>query len=264
MENNHNVIAFYENSYNENEREERETLEFTRSKSIIARYLTAHKSMEIADVCGATGAYSFWLAEMGHQVHLLDLVPNHIDIAKQKSQDKGICLASYSCADARELPYENKSMDMVLLMGALYHFQARESRIKCLTEAFRVLKNDGILLCTVINRYNNLIASLKYPHILEDIGFEPIKASLATGIFPASTLPLSYAHMPKEIVSEMTEAGFEDVNIIAVEGIANPLGKTAENTEDFEQLLKCIELVESVPELIGTSRNIIAAGRKST
>ena len=265
MENNSDVIKFYENNYNEDEREGRETLEFTRLKSIIARHLTSHKPMEIADIGGATGAYSFWLAEMGHQVHLLDLVPSHIDIAKQKSRDNGLTLASYSCADARALPYENESMDMVLLMGALYHFHAKESRMKCLTEAFRVLKMGGILLCTVMNRYNYLISSLKYCHLFERMGLEPIKKALSTGIIDNTaytSLPLLYGYLPGEIILDMTEAGYNDINLVAVEGIANPLGKTAEIEKDFEQLLECLELTESVPELIGVSRNIATIGRK--
>ncbi|MCL2404822.1 MAG: methyltransferase domain-containing protein [Defluviitaleaceae bacterium] len=262
MENNNPVINYYENSYNEDEREGREAIEFARSKTIIARYLKG-RNMEIADVCGATGAYSFWLADMGHQVHLLDLVPGHIKVAQQKSHDNGIVLASYSCADARELPYESESMDMVLLMGALYHFQSKESRLQCLVEAFRVLKKGGIFICNVMNRYNYLISSLKYNHLMEHMGLEPIKEALQTGInkHPAYTsLPLLYGHTPSEISSEMTEAGFDNVELTAVDGIANVFGHRAENEKDFDLLLSCIELTESAPDLMGISRTIIATG----
>ena len=181
MEDNNNVITFYEDKYNEGEREERESLEFFRSKNIISRYLV-EPCMEIADICGAAGAYSFWLANMGHRVHLLDLVHNHIEAAKKKSQENGLTLASYSCADARELPYDAECMDMVLLMGALYHFHSSEARVKCLTEAFRVLKPSGMILCTVMNRWNTVIAPLKYK-IFDSYGLQNLEKALATGAF---------------------------------------------------------------------------------
>ena len=265
MEDNNSVKTFYGNA-KEDDRLGRETLEYTRTKSIVSRYLCCN-SMEIADVGGATGAYSFWLAKIGHQVHLLDLAENHIEIAKQRSVEKGIKLASYSCADARSLPYENESMDMVLLMGALYHFQAIESRMKCLTEAFRVLRKDGVLLCTVMNRYNYLISSLKYSHLREKIGLDSIKHALSTGVYDNTaytSMPLLYGYTPREIFLEMKESGFDDITQIAVEGIANALG---DNTlpldeNEAEKLIKCIELVESVPELLGVSRNIITVGKK--
>ena len=266
MENNNDVKTFYGN-VKEDERLGRETLEFIRTKNIICRFLYCD-SMEIADVCGATGAYAFWLAKMGHRVHLLDLAENHINLAKQHSIEKGIDLESYSCADARSLPYENESMDMVLLMGALYHLQSKESRIKCLTEAFRVLKKGGVFLCTVMNRYNYLISSLKYSHLREKINIETIKHALSTGVYDNTSytmLPLAYGYAPGEIVLEMTETGFKDIAQIAVEGIANAL---SDNTlpldeAEAERLIKCIELLESVPELIDVSRNIITVGKKS-
>jgi ubiquinone/menaquinone biosynthesis C-methylase UbiE len=159
-ENTEKVKNFYFN-YNENDRLESQTTDFIRSKQIISRYLFDNK-IEIADVGGGTGPYSFWLAEKGHNVHLLDVTPKHIEIAKQKGKTNKISLSSYTCGDARELPYENESMDMVLLMGPLYHFQSQESRAKCLTEAFRILKNGGHVICTVINRYTILVSTIKW------------------------------------------------------------------------------------------------------
>ena len=160
LEENEKVVNYYGN-INENARLDKHSIEFTRSKNIISRYLFSD-CMEIADAGGGTGAYSFWLAEMGHNVHILDLAQNHIDIAKQKSQSMNIPLSSFSCSDARNLPYKNECMDLVLLMGALYHLQSQESRIKCLTEAFRVLKYDGFVICTVMCRYTGLISTLKW------------------------------------------------------------------------------------------------------
>ena len=83
MENNYSEIqSFYQDKYNEDERMTRMPLEFLRCKEIISRCLNFTK-MEIADIGGATGAFSYWLAQMNHIVHLLDYTPSHIEQAKK-------------------------------------------------------------------------------------------------------------------------------------------------------------------------------------
>ena len=52
-------------------------------------------------MAGGAGVYSFWLASLGHRVHLLDLAKNHIDIARAHGDEVGVALDSYTCADAR-------------------------------------------------------------------------------------------------------------------------------------------------------------------
>jgi len=263
MEDNEKVRAYYE-SVNEDARLEIQTKEFVRSKSIISRYLFDN-NMEIADIAGGTGPYSFWLAEKGHGVHLLDLTQRHIDIAKQKSKENNIKLASCICADARELPYENESMDLVLLMGALYHLRTKESRIKCLTEAFRVLKPGGHVICTVINRYTALVSTIKF-NLFHIFDFETLEKVMKTGMADGFNLPHAYSHTRTEITTELSYVGFGDINVLAVEGIANAFGDNSlpADEREAERLLKCIELTEDIPELIGVSRNIMAVGWKGT
>ena len=261
MESNERVIEFYE-KMNEDARFDSQTKEFTRSKNIISRYLFAD-NMEIADIGGGTGPYSFWLAEQGHNVHLLDLSKKHIDIAKQKSKTNNIALSSYTCADARDLPYENESMDLVLVMGALYHLQSQESRDKCLAEAFRILKRGGYIICTVISRYTVLVSTLKW-NIFHYYDVDTLERIINTGMSEGFSFPHSYFHTPDGIKSELSSVGFENVATIAVEGIANAFGDYSLPTDEKEaaRLLKCIELTESIPELLGVSRNIIAVGKK--
>ena len=263
MEDNEKVKNFYE-IVDEDARLEENTKEFVRSKDIISRYLL-DRNMEIADVCGGTGPYAFWLAEKKHKVHLLDLTQKLIDIAKRKGREKNITLASYTCADARELLYEDESMDLVLLMGALYHLRTKESRIKCLMEALRVLKPGGHIICTVINRYTVVISTIKY-NLFHAFDLDNLEKFIKTGMTDAGRLPHAYAHTYGEIMEELSYAGFGDINVLPVEGLANVFGDQslpADKIED-ERLLECVELTEKIPELMGTSRNIMAIGRKGS
>ena len=115
-------------------------LEKHRTQEIILRYL--RHSMIIADIGGATGAYAFWLHDMGHKVHLLDAAEFHIEAATKTSITENKPLASILLGDARKPPYDDEQFDMVLLFGPLYHLQQKEDRIKAIVEAKRVLKKD--------------------------------------------------------------------------------------------------------------------------
>ena len=261
VENTKKVKNFYFN-FNEDERLDSQTKDFIRSKHIISRYLYDNE-MEIADIGGGTGPYSFWLAEKGHKVHLLDVTPKHIEIAKQKSKDIKVVLSSYICGDARNLPYESESMDIVLLMGPLYHFQSLESRGKCLSEAYRVLKNNGYVICTVISRYTVLVSTIKW-NIFNMYDTDTLEKVIKTGTLDVGNFPQAYFHTPDEIKSELASAGFKDIGLIAVEGIANAFGDYSlpKDEKEAARLLKCIELTESIPELLGVTRNMMAIGKK--
>src|SRR5215467_1567426 len=73
-------------------------LEGMRSKEIISRFLTK-ENMNIADIGGGTGYYSFWLQSLGHHATLVDLTPENIEIANSYSRQSGIVLKQSLVAD---------------------------------------------------------------------------------------------------------------------------------------------------------------------
>src|SRR5688572_25033646 len=127
-------------------------LEGIRTKEIIDRYLQ-NDTMEILDIGGGAGYYSFWLQEKGHHVTLVDLSSTNISLAKKHSETCGLFLTKMEIGDATSLPFTNNQFDLVLLLGPLYHLTDRKERITALAEAKRVLKPGGILLSAVISRY---------------------------------------------------------------------------------------------------------------
>src|SRR5215468_9959410 len=110
-------------------------LEFERTKEILARVLPGPPA-RIVDVGGAAGAYSFWLAEQGYEVHLVDVSPRLVEEARKRSAQATTPLASLSVADARRLPQEDGSAAVVLVMGPLYHLPSAADRATALREAF--------------------------------------------------------------------------------------------------------------------------------
>src|SRR5258707_4970237 len=65
-------IEQYYAEYPEHERlsSARGQLEFERTKRIVQRFLPSPPAI-VADVGGGTGPYSFWLASLGYEIHLI-------------------------------------------------------------------------------------------------------------------------------------------------------------------------------------------------
>ena len=90
-------------------------LEAARTKALVQRFLPAEAGV-VYDVGGAAGAYSFWLAALGYEVHLVDPVPRLVEIARTRDAAAGGRLASIRVGDARDLPFGDASADVVLLL----------------------------------------------------------------------------------------------------------------------------------------------------
>ncbi|PWT95448.1 MAG: class I SAM-dependent methyltransferase, partial [Bacteroidetes bacterium] len=99
------IKTFYDETGMERDRLELSVfkLEKTRTQQIIERNL--RPEMEIADIGGASGAYSFWLQKLGHKVHLLDFAETHIEMARQRGRHQSFPLSSITLGDARALPF---------------------------------------------------------------------------------------------------------------------------------------------------------------
>jgi len=116
--------------------------ECARTRELIARYLPTAPA-EIIDVGGGTGAHAFWLASRGYRVHLVDLVPRHVDTAAARQAVHAPALTSLTVGDARHLAFPDGSADLVVLAGPLYHLIERKERLRALRESHRVLRRGG-------------------------------------------------------------------------------------------------------------------------
>jgi ubiquinone/menaquinone biosynthesis C-methylase UbiE len=81
----------------------------------------------VLDVGGGPSWYSSWLAERGYSVHLIDPVPLHVEQAMKRAANGPYF--STALGDARGLPHPDDTMDVVLLMGPLYHLPERADRL---------------------------------------------------------------------------------------------------------------------------------------
>lgn len=267
----HTINTFYNSTHMEVDRLGQHVfqLEKSRTQEIVLRYLKS--SMTIADIGGATGAYSFWLHDMGHKVHLLDAAEFHIEAATKTSISENKPLASISLGDARKLPFNDEQFDLVLLFGPLYHLQQKEDRIKAITEAKRVLKKDGLLLAATISRYSSLFDGF-WQGFIDDPAFEDIVTrDLDDGShFNPVNHPMYFTdahfHTQKEIEEEFSAAGFSNFQIMAIEGfgwLRPDFNAKWKNEDSRNKMLRYLRQTENDPVMIGVSAHVMTIAKKS-
>ncbi|SRR5579883_6558 len=244
-------------------------LEFVRTQEIVERYLPS--SAVIYDVGGGSGPYSCWLAQKGYEVHLIEPVPLLLAQARQNSaRQPATPIASLTSGDARALPRENASADVVLLFGPLYHLLERKQRIQALQEAQRVLRIGGVVFAAGISRFASALDGM-VQGFAADPAFRAIVATdLAAGTHVNQTDNLSYfttayLHRPEELKAEIEAVGLQHQATLPIEGPAWLLQNLPEQWEDpsrREMLLQTVRWLESEPSLIGASAHLMVIGLK--
>ena len=245
-------------------------LEFARSLELISRYLSPPPGV-ILDVGGGPGRYSFWLADEGYEVHLIDPVAKHLERAKQRARDRSEHpLASVSIGDARDLPQGDSGCDGVLLLGPLYHLTDRADRLTALREAYRVLQPGGLIFAAAISRFASLVSGLVDGLIGDTYFAEIVEAVLANGQhhnprnIPAY-FTTAFFHHPAELEAELRESGFRAIDVLPVEGpawLTKDLASRMQDPEHRTQILNLARAVENEPTLLGFTPHLMAIGRK--
>ena len=244
-------------------------LEFLRTRDILARCLPKVPA-EVIDVGGGPAVHSFWLSELGYRVHLVDIVPKHIELATELALHyPNASLASMTVGDARQLEFANESADAVLMLGPLYHLVRSSDRLAALQEAFRVLRPGGVLLVEAISRYLPLIKVLSKDMLHDTRMAELISRTLHTGQHrPDPDLDFfttAFFHHPSGLKREVAKAGFVPGKIFAVEGplrLLREFGQHWQQRERRQWFLRLARQLEHESVLLGVSGHMILSAKK--
>ena len=241
-------------------------LELLRTREIVRRHLP-QGPLRILDVGGGAGVHAAWLAEDGHEVHLIDPVARHVEQVRRLTPRRGRITAELG--DACALPAGEGSFDAVLLLGPLYHLTERDARIRALREAARVLRPHGVVFVAAISRFASLFDGLSR-EFLFDAAFRPIvERDLREGQHRnperrTHWFTTAYFHHPDELRAEIERARLEVVELLGVEGLAIWLHRLHERWDseaDRELILWSARVVESEPSLLGLSAHLLAVAR---
>lgn len=244
-------------------------LEFERTKEILKRFLQTPPA-RVVDVGGAAGVYSIWLAEQGYEVHLVDLSERLVGEARRLSATLQRPIATLAVGDARQLPQPDAFADAVLVMGPLYHLTDAGDRQQALAEARRVLKPAGFLAVAGISRYASALHGLA-SGASRDPAFRKIRdRDLRDGQHRNDSgnidyFTTAYFHRPEDLGAELRAAGFDEVQVLGVEGAGWMVPDFDDRWADparREDLMTTARAFESEPSIVGVSAHLLALGRR--
>lgn len=109
------------------------------------------KGKKILDVGAGTGRLAVPLAKMGAEVVAMDVSEKMLEVLRKKMHRGGDAINRVSTVKggAERLPFANNTFDIVTVAFLIVHLK---DPTRFFDEAYRVLKNDGILAVTNINQ----------------------------------------------------------------------------------------------------------------
>jgi SAM-dependent methyltransferase len=263
------IVEHYERNYDESQRitQGLGELEFVRTREIILRHLPqAH--VRVLDVGGGTGVHARWLAEAGHEVGVVDIVPRHVEAANELNA-LGLSVTA-QLGDARRLAHADASFDVVLLLGPLYHLTERADRVRAFREALRVVVPGGFVFAAAISRFASLFDGLARGFIFDPEFRAVVDRDLVDGQHRNSSrhpswFTTAYFHKPDDFVAEAVDAGIDVVELLGVEGLAAWLPQLDEGWADAvarETIVASARAVESEDAVRGVSPHLLLVGRR--
>lgn len=254
------LLAYYEQDREHSRlREGRGRLELWRTQDVLRRMLPSAPA-RVLDVGGGTGVHAEWLAADGYDVELLDPIPLHVERARELA---GI---TARLGDARQLPVPDESVDVVLLLGPLYHLTERADRVRALAEARRAVRPGGLVVAATISRHSAVHDGVRQGFYLDEEFRTAADDAAAGGIMrsPRSGFT-AYFHEPEEIPPEFADAGFPEVKHYGLQGAFWLYGDVDDWLDDPERrtlMLDALRSMESMPSLLGVSGHILTLAHR--
>ena len=264
------VEAYYDQiAEHEWERLEHHRIEFAITLRALREYLPP-ASLAVIDIGGGPGRYAIALAQRGDQVTLLDLSQKCLDLARVKAKEARVQLAGYVHGNATDLSeFANESFDVALLMGPLYHLLEPAERFRAVSEARRVLKSSGLILATLITRTAPIrYAALNDPQWLVKER-ERIDSFMSDGVYrapsPGGGFTDAYFAHPADITPLFDEAGFQQLALLACEGIVSQIDRHLNllSGDLWEQWVDLNYRFASDLTVHGTAEHLLYIGKKT-
>ena len=179
-------------------------------------------ALDVADIgCGA-GTQSMLWAALGHRVHGLDVNEPLLKLGAKRASASGFAI-DFRLGSATSLPWDDRSMDVCLLLELLEHVPDWEP---CLNECSRVLRPQGLLvittsskLCPIQQEFNLPLYSW-YPAPLKRY-FEHLSVTTKPELANFAKYPAVNWFSFYGLRAVLTERGFESMDRFDVTNLAD-------------------------------------------
>lgn len=210
-------------------------------------------ALKIADIGAGTGRYSVELCHRGYDVTAVELVKHNLEILRAKHEN----IKTWQ-GDARNLSFlDDKSFDITLLFGPLYHLHGDEEKLKALTEARRITKKGGIILVAYVMNEYSVISYCFKEHKWSEVA---AKGGLSPDFHTICTEEDLYDYVRLEDIDRLNKAaGLERIKIISADGAADYMRRELNemSKEEFEAFCSFQLAIAERPELVGAGSHCV-------
>jgi 2-polyprenyl-3-methyl-5-hydroxy-6-metoxy-1,4-benzoquinol methylase len=153
----------------------------------------------VAEIGVGSGHCSDFLARRGSHLHLVDISSRLLDAVQEKLRQAGLdgqIVGHHQVSGVNLEAMPAECVDVVLLMGPLYHLHTLGEGRGCVEELARILKPSGALFATGINRlaYFRDLLRMKFAPVSQRVAFH--HQYLRDGnVDPETAPPLGYGHL---------------------------------------------------------------------
>lgn len=209
--------------------------------------------LKIADIGAGTGRYSVELCHRGYDVTAVELVKHNLEILRAQHEN----IKTWQ-GDARNLSFlDDKSFDITLLFGPLYHLHGDEEKLKALTEARRITKKGGIILVAYVMNEYSVISYCFKEHKWSEVA---AKGGLSPDFHTICKEEDLYDYVRLEDIDRLNKAaGLERIKIISADGAADYMRRELNemSEEEFESFCSFQLAITERSELVGAGSHCV-------
>ena len=229
-------------------------VEFLTTVRYIERYLK--EGDRILDIGAGAGEYSFYFARKGYDVSALELADANIAAFRKKlTPEDRIDLVQGNALDLSR--YADKSFDIVLLFGPLYHLKQNSDKQRCIREAKLVCKDDGKIFFAFIANDLVFLTELEYnAHYFSNGDYDK-------ETFKLNDFPFVF-HTVEDARKLLADGGVTVLHEVASDGASELMAARINemNDEDYAQYLRYHFYLCEKPELLGMTNHLLFVGEK--
>lgn len=229
-------------------------VEFLTTVHYIEKYLK--EGDRILDIGAGAGEYSLYFARKGYEVSALELADANIAAFRKKlTPEDRIDLVQGNALDLSH--YADKSFDIVLLLGPLYHLKKDADKQQCISEAKRVCKDGGKIFFAFISNDFVFLTELEY-----DVSYFS-RGDYDKDTFKLNDFPFVF-HTFDAARKLLADGGVNVLHEVASDGASELLAEkiNAMTDADYGQYLRYHFYICEKPELLGMTNHLLFVGRK--